>query len=53
MEHECETCGTAWFDNKYGGTCPKCGSWEVASFFDEDSGSYDSDEPDWEEVEDE
>ena len=40
MEHECSPCGTAWFDNKYSGTCPKCGSYDVASHFDEIDDHY-------------
>jgi len=47
MEHECEDCKKMWFDNKASGACPKCGSWEVKSFFDEAPDSYDEDEPDW------
>jgi predicted nucleic acid-binding Zn-ribbon protein len=47
MEHECEDCKEMWFDNKASGACPKCGSWEVKSFFDEAPDSYDEDEPDW------
>jgi rubrerythrin len=36
MEHNCSVCKEMWFDNQPSGTCPKCGSYEVSSFFDED-----------------
>ena len=49
MEHQCDTCGEMWFDNKASGTCSKCGSYDVASFYDE--ANYD--EPDRVEVEEE
>jgi len=45
MEHECEDCKEMWFDNKASGACPKCGSWEVKSFFDEAPDSYDDPDP--------
>ena len=47
MEHSCRDCTEMWFDNQSSGVCPKCGSYEVASFFDEAPDSYDEDEPDW------
>ena len=35
MEHNCGTCGEMWFNNNHGGACPKCGSHDISSFFDE------------------
>jgi predicted nucleic acid-binding Zn-ribbon protein len=36
MTHDCRTCGHEWFNNsRAGGLCPKCGSDEVYSTFDE------------------
>ena len=51
MEHECENCGEAWFDNKASGQCSACGSSEVRSFFDEVPDSQnESDEAPWDVV---
>jgi hypothetical protein len=36
MSHDCRICKAMWFDNQPSGECPKCGSYEVSSFFDED-----------------
>ncbi len=50
MEHVCEDCGAAWFDNKASGGCPKCGSLDVGSFFDEaPNAPNESDEAPWDE----
>ena len=35
IEHHCTTCGAGWYDNQSAGRCPRCGSYEVASSFDE------------------
>lgn len=39
MEHECSSCGTVWFDNGPG-VCPKCGSQDIVSHFDEMDDHY-------------
>ena len=40
MEHNCGTCGEMWFNNDHGRACPKCGSQDISSFFDEASEPY-------------
>jgi len=35
MEHACRNCGHMWFDNSMDRECPKCGSNESVSHFDE------------------
>ena len=35
MEHECETCGYVYFDNRRYGCCPRCGGATI-DHFDED-----------------
>lgn len=35
IAHKCRECRTMWEDNRRGGECPKCGSTDVTSHFDE------------------
>jgi len=35
MTHECNECGAMWHDNKTHSKCPKCGSDDVYSEYDE------------------
>jgi predicted nucleic acid-binding Zn-ribbon protein len=35
MEHDCAECGATWHDNQRHPACPKCGSTNVSSHFDE------------------
>ena len=46
IEHECGDCGEIFMDNNSGGRCPTCGSHDVSSFFDEESGASEPEEQD-------
>ena len=36
MEHECNDCKYMWFDNSTDSKCPKCGSINTDSTYDEE-----------------
>lgn len=36
MDHDCRKCGHGWMDNVAYPPCPKCGSLNVSSHFDEE-----------------
>ena len=47
MAHDCRVCGMGWFDNQSGGPCPRCGSLDVTSDFDEPPESFEEDFFEW------
>jgi predicted nucleic acid-binding Zn-ribbon protein len=49
MTHLCIRCDNEWMNNKNSGICPKCGSWQVNSQFDEEG----DDDPRWDDEEEE
>lgn len=54
MSHDCGKCGHMWFNNSSAWSCPKCGSSDVGSFYDEadmECIEVDADDEDWGEEE--
>lgn len=51
LEHICAVCKEVWFNNDQGTQCPKCGSTNYTTFYDEWL-EYDDDDEDGERSDD-
>ena len=46
IDHQCRTCGHAWFSNTQDPICELCGSDDITEWFDEDPDDWRDDEAD-------